>query len=188
MNTDAGAREGGPVLLTIGHGTHPAEEFAGLLQNAGIQSLVDVRIGPGSRHNPQFQRAALEEWLPRIGIEYRWEKRLGGFRPLPPGSPDTALRNESFRGYAAHMRTPDFHAGLADIQVQARRRRTVIMCSESVWWRCHRRLVADAAVLLHGWQVWHVMPDGRLAAHRPTEGARIRDAELYYDLTPHREQ
>jgi hypothetical protein len=103
----------------VGHGTHPAEGFAELLQKAGIRALVDIRIGPGSRRNPQFQRAAMADWLPATGIDYRWERRLGGFRPLPPDSPDTALRNESFRGYAAHMRTPEFHAALADVRDRA---------------------------------------------------------------------
>jgi uncharacterized protein (DUF488 family) len=184
MNSGPEPRDDRPVLFTIGHSTHPADEFGGILQNAGILALVDVRIGPGSRSNPQFQRASLEDWLPRMGVEYRWERRLGGFRPLPPQSPDTALRNESFRGYAAHMRTPGFHAALADLHDQARRLPTVIMCSESVWWRCHRRLVADASVLLHGWNVRHVMPDGRLSVHRPTEGVRVCDGELYYDAPP----
>jgi uncharacterized protein (DUF488 family) len=171
------------ALFTIGHGTHPADDFGALLQNSGIQSLVDIRIGPGSRRNPQFQRAAMEIWLPATGIEYRWERRLGGFRPLPPDSPDTALRNESFRAYAAHMRTADFRAALAELLEQARRLPTVIMCSESVWWRCHRRLVADATVLLHGWSVRHVMPDGRVSEHRPTEGVGVREGDLYYDVT-----
>ena len=170
------------MLLTIGHGTHPADEFASLLRGADVAALVDIRIGPGSRRNPQFQRAALEKWLPQNGIDYRWERRLGGFRKLPAGSPDTALRNESFRAYAGHMRTPDFREALAELLAGASRQPTVIMCSESVWWRCHRRLVADAATLLHGWDVQHVMPDGRLAAHPPTQGVRLADHELYYDV------
>jgi uncharacterized protein (DUF488 family) len=168
-------------LLTVGHGTHPADEFARLLHGTGVASLVDVRIGPGSRRSPQFQRAVLEHWLPESDVAYRWERRLGGFRKLPPDSPDIALRNESFRAYAAHMRTPDFRAAVADLLEDATRRRTVIMCSESVWWRCHRRLVADVIVLVHDTPVQHVMPDGRLADHRPTDGVRVAGNELYYD-------
>jgi uncharacterized protein (DUF488 family) len=183
MKPDEESPDGRRVLFTVGHGTHPAEGFAELLQKAGIRALVDIRIGPGSRRNPQFQRAAMADWLPATGIDYRWERRLGGFRPLPPDSPDTALRNESFRGYAAHMRTPEFHAALADVRDRAAQRPTTVMCSESVWWRCHRRLVADAAVLLHGWTVRHLMPDGRLSEHRPTAGVRVRDGELCYDVT-----
>jgi uncharacterized protein (DUF488 family) len=171
------------VLLTIGHGTHPADRFAGLLRDAGARALVDIRIGPGSRRSPQFRRTELEQWLPQAGVDYRWERRLGGFRRLPPDSPDTALRNESFRAYAAHMRTTDFRTALDELLDDAAHRRTVIMCSESVWWRCHRRLVSDAVVLLHDWQVRHVMPDGRLVAHPPTEGVRTAVDELYYDRT-----
>jgi uncharacterized protein (DUF488 family) len=81
------------------------------------------------------------------------------------------------------MRTADFRAALAELLEQARRLPTVIMCSESVWWRCHRRLVADATVLLHGWSVRHVMPDGRVSEHRPTEGVGVREGDLYYDVT-----
>jgi uncharacterized protein (DUF488 family) len=169
------------VLFTVGHGTHPADEFAQLIERAGSTEVVDIRIGPGSRRNPQFQRAALQEWLPQAGIDYRWERRLGGFRTLPPDSPDVALRNESFRAYAAHMRTAEFRAALDEVLADASARPLTVMCSESVWWRCHRRLVSDAATLLHGWRVKHVMPDGRLVEHPPTDGVRVAGAELYYD-------
>jgi uncharacterized protein (DUF488 family) len=169
------------VLLTVGHGTHSAGQLAGLLTAVEVRSLVDIRIGPGSRRNPQFQRTAMKRWVPGHGIDYRWERRLGGFRPVPPDSPDVALRNHSFRGYAAHMRTDEFRAALGQLLDAATDERTVVMCSESVWWRCHRRLVADAAMLLHGCAVQHVMPDGRLAAHRPTDGVRSVHDELYYD-------
>jgi uncharacterized protein (DUF488 family) len=172
----------GRVLLTVGHGTHPIEEFERLLHGAGVKALVDVRIGPGSRRNPQFARAALQESLPAAGIRYCWERRLGGFRKLPADSPDTALRNESFRAYAAHMRTADFRAATADLLAGATAEPTVIMCSESVWWRCHRRLVADAVVLLHGWTVRHLMPDGRLSEHPPTDGVRAAGDDLIYDM------
>jgi uncharacterized protein (DUF488 family) len=169
------------LLLTIGHGTHPANEFVDLMRGAGVTRVVDIRIGPGSRRNPQFHRTALAEWLPAAEIDYRWERRLGGFRRLPKDSPDTALRNESFRAYAAHMRTPDFRTAVAELLSDSPDRRTVVMCSESVWWRCHRRLVADAVVLLHGWDVQHVMPDGRLVPHPPTAGVRVAEDELIYD-------
>jgi uncharacterized protein (DUF488 family) len=169
------------VLLTVGHGTHPAEEFVSLLRGASVESLVDIRIGPGSKRNPQFQREAMASWLPSAGIAYRWEKRLGGFRRLPADSPDVALRNDSFRAYAAHMRTPEFIEALGEVLTDAADMRTTVMCSESVWWRCHRRLVADAVALLHGWEVQHLMPDGRLSAHPPTTGVRVVGHELVYD-------
>ncbi len=170
-----------PVLLTVGHGTHGAGGFAGLLRSAGVRSVVDVRIAPGSRRFPHFGRDALADWLPAAGISYRWERRLGGFRPLPPGSPDVALRNESFRAYAGHMRTAEFTAAMAELAAGAAAGRTAVMCSESLWWRCHRRLIADHACLIGRLTVQHLMPDGRLAAHEPTAGVRVRGGELVYD-------
>jgi uncharacterized protein (DUF488 family) len=168
-------------LLTIGHGTHRADEFLALLRGAGITAVVDVRIAPGSRRHPHFGRDALAEWLPAAGLDYRWERRLAGFRKPAPDSPDVALRNESFRGYAGYMRTPPFRAALDELLAAAARTPTAVMCSESVWWRCHRRLVADSAVLLRAVPVGHVMPDGRLADHRPTAGARLTGGGLVYD-------
>ncbi|UUL76564.1 DUF488 domain-containing protein [Pseudarthrobacter sp. Fe7] len=102
------------ALFTVGHGTASQEDFTRLLSGAGVTSLVDVRIGPGSRKHPHFGKDRLAVWLPEAGIDYRWEKRLGGFRKLLPGSPDTALRNESFRAYAGYMRTEDFAAAAAE--------------------------------------------------------------------------
>jgi uncharacterized protein (DUF488 family) len=170
-------------LLTVGHGTLAAEDLAGLLVGAGVVSLVDIRIGPGSRRNPHLGRAELERWLPEAGVAYRWERRLGGFRKPPETSPDVALRNDSFRAYAAHMRTPEFRAALGEVLAEAATRRTAVMCSETVWWRCHRRLVADSAVLLDGVAVTHLMPGGRLADHRPTDGARVAGPVLVYDAS-----
>lgn len=166
----------------MGHGTSTEGELGERLRGAGVQSLVDVRIGPGSSRNPHLGRAALEEWLPSYGVGYRWERRLGGFRSLPPDSPDIALRNDSFRAYATHMRTPDFVDALDGVLDEAAQRVTAVMCSETVWWRCHRRLVADFAVLAREADVRHLMPGGRIAAHAPTEGVRLRDdGLLVYD-------
>ncbi|WP_306922652.1 DUF488 domain-containing protein [Arthrobacter globiformis] len=97
------------ILLTVGHGASDEEDFRNLLEAAEVASVVDVRIGPGSRKHPHFGKDRLEEWLPAAGIAYRWEQRLGGFRKLPPDSPDTALRNESFgptRPTCAHRALP----------------------------------------------------------------------------------
>jgi uncharacterized protein (DUF488 family) len=169
-------------LLTIGHGATPQSDFVDLLRSAGVESLVDVRIGPGSRKHPQFGRSLMEEWLPGSGIAYRWERELGGFRKLLPGSPDTSLRNESFRAYAGYMRTPEFGAALARLLEEASGKRTAIMCSETLWWRCHRRLVADHSALLHGLDVSHIMPGSKLVPHVPTAGVRIVDGQLRYDV------
>jgi uncharacterized protein (DUF488 family) len=168
-------------LLTVGHGTASEEELGSRVVDAGVDLLVDVRIGPGSRRNPHLGRAALQEWLPAYGVAYRWEQRLGGFRKLPPDSPDVALRNTSFRAYAAHMRTPDFVDAVDSVLAEAATRSVAVMCSETVWWRCHRRLIADFCALARGVRVEHVMP-GRTAAHQPTDGARLRaDGLLVYD-------
>jgi hypothetical protein len=169
------------MLLTVGHGTHPQQRFVELLHDAGVKALVDVRTAPGSRRNPPFRRAELARWLPEAGIAYRWEPALGGFRRLPHESPDTALRNESFRAYAAHMRTPPFATAIAVLANGARMQPTAVMCSESVWWRCHRRLIADHSVLLDDLPVQHLMPDGRLAGHRLTDGVRVSGNVLIYD-------
>jgi uncharacterized protein (DUF488 family) len=171
-------------LVTVGHGTASEPEFRKLLEGAGIRAVVDVRIAPGSRKFPHFGRDLLERWLPAAGIEYRWEKRLGGFRKLPPDSPDVALRNESFRAYAAYMRSSDFALALEDLIGQAGEQRVTIMCSETLWWRCHRRLIADHAVLLDGIDVDHLMPSGKRTAHQPTAGVRVEGNELIYDLLP----
>jgi uncharacterized protein (DUF488 family) len=107
------------MLLTYGHGTEPAERTTDILREAGVSSLVDIRTAPGSRRNPQFARAALEEWLPAAGIAYRWEKRLGGFRRPSPDNPDVVWREDMFRGYAEHMRSPDFLAAIDAVLAEA---------------------------------------------------------------------
>ena len=164
------------VLLTVGHGTATSQELADRLTGAGVELLVDVRRFPGSRRHPHLSRVALAESLP---VDYRWEERLGGRRPVAPDSPDASLRNASFRGYAQWMRGPEFRAALTEVLAEPRR--TAVMCSESVWWRCHRRMVADAAMLLHDVEVLHLMPDGRLSLHPATDGVRVAGDVLVYD-------
>jgi uncharacterized protein (DUF488 family) len=174
-----------PVLLTVGHGTCSAEELAALVLEAGIGSLVDVRRFPGSRRHPQFAREALEEWVPRLaGARYRWEAELGGFRRAAAASPNIALRNPSFRAYADYMQTGPFAAALDALLGAAADEQTAVMCSESLWWRCHRRLIADATVLLHGVPVLHLAHDGRLQPHAPTAGVRRAGSILCYDALP----
>src|SRR3954447_22432605 len=169
-------------LWTVGHGTASQEEFGTLVRDAGITRLVDIRTAPGSRRHPHFGGDALAEWLPSYGIAYAWERQLGGFRKSAPDSPDVVWRNDAFRGYAGWMRTPEFVAALDDVLSSARAAPTVVMCSESVWWRCHRRLVADAVVLLRDVPVMHLMHDGRFRPHTPTEGAGVTDGgKLVYD-------
>ena len=170
------------MLLTFGHGTASAERMAELLHGAGVDGIIDIRTAPGSRRNPHVARTELERWLPEAGISYRWEKRLGGFRRPSPDSPDVMWREDMFRGYAEHMRTPDFIAAAGEVIAEARSRRMAVMCSESVWWRCHRRLVADFVSMARGMPVRHLMHDGRLEDHRPSPGLRLRDdGLLVYD-------
>jgi uncharacterized protein (DUF488 family) len=163
------------LLLTVGHGTHDRAGLRALLTGAGVDLVVDVRRFPGSRIHPDLRREALEEWLPADGIGYRWEERLGGRRKLPPGEPvvDDWWTVAQFAAYAAHTRTPEFAAALDEVLAEAARSTVAVMCSESVWWRCHRRLIADVAVLGRSVPVQHLMPDGRLAPHRPSEGAVV---------------
>lgn len=172
----------GVQLLTVGHGALPAERFTELLLDRGIELLVDVRSYPGSRRNPHFGRERMEHWVPEAGVDYRWERRLGGRRRVRPDSVNVALRNESFRGYADHMDSDEFRAALDDVLGWAAARRTAVMCSESVWWRCHRRLLADHAVLVKGAVVDHVMHDGRTSTHPVTDGARLDGDHLVYDV------
>ncbi|GAB3986936.1 DUF488 domain-containing protein [Actinoallomurus acanthiterrae] len=168
------------TLLTFGHGTASQDRIAELLTDAGVALLVDVRTAPGSRRNPHVARHELERWLPEHGIDYRWDKRLGGFRRSPADSPDVFWREEMFRGYAAHMRGAEFGAAIDELLREDRRQ--AVMCSESVWWRCHRRLIADHLVMVRGVPVDHLMHDGRLVPHTPAPGARIRDdGLLVYD-------
>ena len=187
------------MLLTYGHGTDSAERTVAVLAGAGVSALVDIRTAPGSRRNPQFARAAMEEWLPAAGIGYRWEKRLGGFRKPGAGNPDVAWREDMFRGYAEHMRSADFGAAVDAVLAEAVLAEAVlaesgsavagsgsafltVMCSESPWWRCHRRLLADFVSVARGVEVRHLMHDGRVEAHRPSPGLRLRqDGLLVYD-------
>lgn len=171
-------------MLTFGHGTATADELAAAIRGAGIEAVVDVRAVPKSRRHPQFWREELARWIPAMaGSSYRWEPALGGFRKGDPASPNVALRHPSFRAYADYMETSAF-AGALDVLIdQATAITTAVMCSESLWWRCHRRLIADAALLLRGEAVYHVMHDGRIQPHVPTAGVRVtREGTLRYDV------
>ena len=171
-----------PMVWTVGHGTQPAERLVELLAGVPIERVVDIRRFPGSRHNPQYGREAMEAWLPEARLDYRWSPRLGGRRRPSPDSPHTALRNDAFRAYAEHMETAEFLAGIDELLELADAAPTTVMCSESVWWRCHRRLVADHLTLVRGLEVRHVMPDGRISAHRVTDGARLVAGHVRYDV------
>lgn len=157
-----------------------------LLRGAGVSQLVDVRSAPGSRRNPDSAREAMARWLPAAGIGYRWEPRLGGWRRVSgdPDPRDLGLRNDSFRGYAGYMRDPQFADAVDELLGTAATQQVAVMCAETVWWRCHRRLIADYLTLVRGVAVQHLMHDGRLRPHLPTAAARVDGTVLVYDAAP----
>jgi uncharacterized protein (DUF488 family) len=167
-----GVRPAFARLLIIGHGTATERQLAGLFHGAGVELVVDVRSVPGSRQNPHFSRAQLEVWMPAAGLGYRWEPHLGGFLRPVADSPNVALRHPSFGAYAYYMATDPFSRALTRVLGEASGAVVAIMCAESPWWRCRRRLIADAATLLFGADVLHMAHDGRPRVHRLTEGVR----------------
>jgi len=170
-----------PVIFTVGHGTRPIEEFLAILGAAGIRRLVDVRTAPGSRRHPQFGQDALAASLQAQAVEYVWRKDLGGFRKPRPHSPHLALRNEAFRGYADHMETEEFRSARAWLIDASRDTLTAIMCAESLWWRCHRRMISDALAVA-GCEVVHLLDGGRCEPHRLNPSARVEGSRLIYDV------
>ena len=169
------------MIITVGHGTASQQELEELLLGAEVASVVDVRRHPGSRRHPHVARDRLEAWLPGAGIDYRWEERLGGRRSRATGSPNTGLRNPSFQAYADHLDTAEFRDAIGEVLAEARHRRVAVLCSESLWWRCHRRLIADHVTLLTDVELRHLLHDGRLAEHQPTDVVRVEDGRLVYD-------
>lgn len=178
-----------PRLLTFGHGRLTGGELATLLTDALVEAVVDVRRYPGSRSNPAAASGAVEALAADLGIGYRNDPRLGGRRSPTKGqdaaSPDTWWQVAAFRAYAGWTRTEEFRAGLGDLMVDVRARRTAIMCSEAVWWRCHRRIISDVVVAEEAVPVDHLMPDGRLVEHALSAGARRAvDGRLVWDAGP----
>jgi len=161
------------TAFTIGHSTRSQDELLGLLGEAGLRTLADVRAFPSSRRHPQFDEGALSHWLPEAGIGYVQLPQLGGRRAPIPGSPNGGWREPGFRGYADHMSSPEFSAGLVRLEELACERPTAIMCAEAVWWRCHRRLIADA-LTVRGWRVEHLGLGGRTAIHELPTFAVVR--------------
>jgi uncharacterized protein (DUF488 family) len=170
------------TIRTVGHGTAEAGELGDLLRGAGVTEVIDVRRFPGSRRHPQFSSEAMAAWLPEHEVGYRHVEALGGRRKVVPGSPNAGLRNEQFRAYADHMGTEEFASAVADLLEQAEEESVAVMCSESVWWRCHRRLLADHLVLVHDVVVEHLFHDGRLTRHEPTPEARRSGGHVVYDV------
>jgi uncharacterized protein (DUF488 family) len=169
-------------LLTVGHGTASQDELTALLRDAGLQRLVDVRRFPGSRAHPHVGRDALARWLPAAGIVYRWDERLGGRRRVPAESPDVWWQVAAFRAYADHMRSREFQDAIDDLIADVQHAPTAVMCSETLWWRCHRRLIADYTVQVRGVAVCHLGHRGDTPEHRVAAGARVSPGGvLVYD-------
>ena len=166
-------------LWTVGHSTRSAEEFGRLLQIHQISTLVDVRSFPGSRRYPQFNKSSLQEFLPTIKVEYVHAPRLGGRRKPNAKSHNSAWKNASFRAYADYMETAEFKEGIRDLIAIARNESTAIMCAESLWWRCHRSLIADY-LKAAGVSVVHILDEKKTERHPFTSAASIVDGELSY--------
>ncbi|GAB2547027.1 DUF488 domain-containing protein [Rufibacter soli] len=153
-----------PTIWTIGHSTRPIEEFQAALLSFEIKVLADVRRYPGSKKYPQFNVEALQTALAQVGIDYLPEVELGGRRKPSPDSKNTVWRSESFRGYADYTETEQFAKGLSTLMEVATSKRTAYMCSEAVWWRCHRAIISDV-LKEKGWQVLHIMKEGEAKEH-----------------------
>jgi uncharacterized protein (DUF488 family) len=168
-----------PEIFTIGHSTHPLDEFIALLREYGIALLADVRTMPRSRHNPQFNQETLPDALSAAGISYVHLKELGGLRKTVPDSVNSGWRLATFRGYADYMQTDGFAAALDGLIALAGEKRTAIMCAELLWWRCHRMLIADA-LLIRGWEVVHILGTNKTQPHHLTRFAAVSGLTLTY--------
>jgi uncharacterized protein (DUF488 family) len=166
-------------LWTVGHSTRSAEEFGQILLAHDIKTLVDVRSFPGSRRYPQFNKSALSDFLRTLKIEYVHAPELGGRRQPKASSHNTAWKNASFRAYADYMETEEFRQGIRHLITLARKEPTAIMCAESLWWRCHRSLIADY-LKAGGATVVHILDEGKTEVHPFTSAARIVDGKLSY--------
>jgi uncharacterized protein (DUF488 family) len=168
-------------IWSVGHGARPLAEFLETLRAADIKSLADVRSRPGSRRHPHFSARSLEAALNEIGIAYLHLPELGGRREPRADSPHRALRVAAFRGYADHMDTGEFARGYERLTSLAQKSRTAFMCAETLWWRCHRRLIADR-LTADGWNVTHLLAPGKSEPHVLWDVARTLDGHLVYDL------
>jgi uncharacterized protein (DUF488 family) len=166
-------------ILTVGHSNHEEEDFLDLVRGAGIELIADVRANPRSRY-PQFNRSALAGTMKAAGIGYApLGADLGGRRAPAPDSPNQGWDVEAFRGYADHMASEQFEAGLGMLEDLARERRTAVMCAEADWTRCHRRLIADI-LTVRGWRVLHLGPTGSIEPHGLTDFAVVEGGAISY--------
>lgn len=167
------------IIWTIGHSTRTFEEFISILQAFKIEILADIRRYPGSKTYPYFNKEALEISLQSYNIDYIHIGNLGGRRSTSAKSINTGWRLAAFRGYADYMETDDFKEGINELEMLASKQRLVYMCSEAVWWSCHRALVSDM-LKLRGWTVMHIMNASKEMEHPYTKPAKIINGKLLY--------
>jgi len=166
-------------IFTLGHGTRRIEEFLEILRAFHVRMIVDVRTVPRSRHNPQYDQMELQKVLEENGFAYQHLKALGGLRHAHKDSINTGWQNASFRGYADYMQTPEFAQAIKKLISLGKRRKIAILCAESVPWRCHRSMIADALVV-RGVEVLHIMSKTNAHAHALTPFARVAGEEITY--------
>lgn len=166
-------------IYTIGHSTHTIDDFLKMLQFFDIKILVDIRSMPGSRKFPQFDQDNLAKSLNEAEIQYIHLSSLGGRRKANKDSKNNRWNNPSFKGYADYMETEDFKNGIIHLEQIAHEQKTVIMCSEALWWRCHRSMVSDI-LKVKNWNVLHIMGIGKIQEHKYTSPAIIVNNSLHY--------
>jgi uncharacterized protein (DUF488 family) len=166
-------------IYTIGHSTRPIEEFVLMLAAFDVRVVADIRRFPGSKRHPQFNQEELRKSLEQAEIKYIHFPELGGRRNPIPDSHNTAWRNKAFMGYADYMETGEFKLGIERLEQVAKENITAFMCSEAVWWRCHRSLVSDY-LKIRGWDVWHIMDVGKATEHPYSSAAQVKQGNLFY--------
>lgn len=167
------------IIYTVGHSTHPINDFIKILSAHGVEQIVDIRTIAKSRHNPQFAETELQKSLPKQKIAYIRLPTLGGLRHTTEDSKNKAWRNKSFRGYADYMQTDEFSEGIRELIDLGKQKKTAIMCAEAVPWRCHRSLVGDA-LLVRGVEVLDIMDERTAKSHTLTPFATVKDVEITY--------
>ena len=167
------------IIYTIGHSTHSLEEFLAMLQSFDIKILADIRSLPGSRKFPQFNQEDLKISMPASGIAYIHLPNLGGRRKVKKDTKNTRWNNPSFRAYADYMETENFKNAVVTLEELALKQNTAMMCSEAVWWRCHRSMVSDY-LKAKGWEVLHIMAIGKFQEHKYTSPAIIIGENVIY--------
>ncbi len=173
-------RYDGHIIYTIGHSTHELNTFLKMLTSFSVQVLVDIRRFPASRKFPQFNKQSLEASFLSRGFGYVLFSAMGGRRPVKKDAKNTRWQNESFRGYADYMETEDFKTAITQLEALALKKTVALMCSESLWWRCHRSMVADY-LKARGWKVLHIMTLNKAEEHPYTSPARVVGSEVFYN-------